>query len=150
MGDQNPTTIPTAFELANANLTTKQWLTYYLNIWKRNAVARTIDVFTDQKLKDADADQEVESRDTLGRTFLQPVAERLEERKILLQDALDIVYAIEQLLINNEESFEKTYWSKEALAVAPDVIAKRKEQEELNKKPEEPASSPADAAALDA
>lgn len=113
-------TIPNVAELSARDFTAKQWLRYYKNIWTRNAVARTVDVVADEALKAINPEEPVESGIGDGRVI--PVKERLEHRKILVQDALDVREAIDKLLALSEEEFEKARWSKEALAVAKDMM----------------------------
>lgn len=106
-------------ELTNKILTPREWLIYYKNIWTRNAVARAIDVNTDQVLKVTTPDAVFLDQNT-GQTIT--VAERLENRKISVQDALDIIAGADRLLATPDEEFEKTYFSAEALKVSPDMI----------------------------
>lgn len=105
--------------LSERVLTPKEWLTYYKNIWTRNAVARAIDVNTDQVLKVKSPDAVFLDQNT-GETIT--VAQRLENRKISVQDALDIIAGADRLLATPEGEFEKTYFSAEALKVSPDMI----------------------------
>ena len=116
-----PLVMPSAVELAKLKFTPKEWLTYYRNVWLRNAVARTIDVKNDEMAKAKDPEQIV-SHDSNGDPV--PVKERVETRKILVQDALDIVRVIDELLKTEDSVFEETHWSEKALAVAEDMMPK--------------------------
>ena len=51
-----------------------------------------------------------------------PVKERLEIRKLDVQDALNIVAAIDELMAIEDGKFEETVWSKEALKVDQDML----------------------------
>lgn len=70
--------------------------------------------------------EELVQHEELGRIFEMPVKERLEKRKIIVQDALDLIKAIDQLLSLGAEDFETKALSKEALAVAEDMLPKEK------------------------
>jgi hypothetical protein len=97
--------------------TYQDFLRYYKNIWNRNLAARTIDVQTDIGLKAADPEQAVQHDQTI-----MPVKERLELRKILVQDAIDLIAAIDVLAALTPEDYQKQALSKEALAVAEDML----------------------------
>lgn len=112
--------MPNVVDLTKRKITAQEWLQYYQNIWTRNAVARTVDVKVDEALKAINPDELVESGMNDGGVI--PVKERLEHRKILVQDALDISEAIGKLIAHTPEEFEKSEWSKEALAVAKDMM----------------------------
>jgi hypothetical protein len=47
--------------LCNEAFSPAQWLNYYLNVWTRNLVARTIDVETDRQLKEIDPERPVQN-----------------------------------------------------------------------------------------
>lgn len=117
---ETSTTLPTAAELAKRDYTPQEWLQYYKNIWTRNAVARTIDVKVDEAIKATNPEELVDSDTERGQAVT--VKERLEHRKILVQDALDLCEAIEKLMQIAPEEFVKSTWSKEALAVAADMM----------------------------
>lgn len=117
---ETSTTLPASAELAQRDFTPQQWLQYYKNIWTRNAVARTIDVKVDEAIKAVNPEEPVDSDTERGQVIT--VKERLEHRKILVQDALDLCEAIEKLMQIAPEEFVKSTWSKEALAVATDMI----------------------------
>ena len=103
--------------LAKTEYTFADFLRYYKNIWDRNLVARTIDVQTDTILKAANPDEKVQHE---GQLML--VKERLELRKILVQDALDLIAGIDALAALSPEEYKAKCLSKEALAVAADMI----------------------------
>lgn len=111
-------TMPAHDAMTKAEYTPAEWLTYYKNIWTRNLIARTIDMQSDTLLKASDPKGEVMSDE--GRPI--PVAARLEHRKILVQDALTLLGAINSLGAIKPDEFIEKFWSKEALAVAPDMI----------------------------
>ena len=113
-------TMITMDALTKNDYTPKMWLTYYRNVWIRNTVARSIDVVTDQKLKKEDPEQMVEEA---GTGQIIPVKQRLEARKIAVQDGLNIIAGIDRLLtLPADVNFEEKYWSKEALAVDEDML----------------------------
>ena len=111
-------TMPNMEFMVKANLTPRECLQYYKNVWTRNVVARTIDVACDQALKTKDPEELVANDD--GRQI--PVKERLEHRKIIVQDALDLIAAIDVLLAIPEAEFTAKVWSKEALKVDADML----------------------------
>jgi hypothetical protein len=117
-------TMPPIKDLVETTLKPRHWLLYYKNTWTRNLVARSIDVATDTVLKKANPDDMVLNEDG---SETVPVKQRLETRKMLVQDALDLLAGIEILLAIPEDEFEKTVWSKEALAVAEDMLPKKEE-----------------------
>lgn len=130
------------------NKTTEtDWLNYYKNTWIKNSIAITIDVQNDTTLKAIDPEQKVMKYDAeTGQPTGEyiPVKERLELRKISLQDALDILRAIQELEKTASAEFEAKHWSKEALAVAPDMIPKVEEE------PATPVPTPGDPATTEA
>jgi len=126
-------TMPDVKDMATTEYSPKNWLLYYKNVWTRNAIARTIDVQTDAILKAADPEQTVLTDEG------QPVAvkQRLEQRKIILQDALNLLEGIEALTAIDEKEFTAKCWSKESLAVAEDMIPKKEVAAEVVKEPTE-------------
>lgn len=111
---------------------TRQWLQYYKNIWERNVSARLIDVYTDTVLKAKDANMPTDEQDTdvAGRpmfeannAIMKPVKKRLEERKIALQDGIDILKGISAVLALDDAAIAKMC-SPEALKVAEDMLPK--------------------------
>ena len=145
MNDQN-----VAFLIAE-NLTVRQWLQYYKNVWMRNLSARVIDVETDTTLKSVNPEEQVQAED--GRAVT--VKERLEMRKIVVQDAVDLIAGIDSLLALTDEDLAKKYGT-DALKVAEDMLPKVEEKApatdapatpevEPEKAPEAPAEAPAEA-----
>lgn len=121
--------MPSVKELVTMQYTNKHWLQYYLNIWTRNSMAVAIDVETDKALKLQNPEEEVEHVEDSVRMVIT-VKERLEKRKILLQDYLDRIAGIKYLLSIADEEFEAKVLSKEALAVAEDMLPKEEVKEE--------------------
>lgn len=107
--------------LTKKSYSPKEWLQYYRNVWGRNLIARTVDVKCDQVLKATDPDAMVEET---GTGNIIPVKERLEIRKMDVQDALNIVEGIDALIAIDDAKFAETLWSKEALKVDADVMPK--------------------------
>lgn len=98
-------------------LTPREWLTYYRNTWQRNVIARLVDVRCDTLLAEKNPEERVmeydlETGQPTGAVI--PVSQRLETRKVVVQDAVDVVIAIDTLLALNDEELAKT-WSPEAL-----------------------------------
>lgn len=122
--------MPPIKELVETNMTPKHWITYYINIWLRNAIASSIDVIGDKKLKAEDPEQMVDGGPQVG---MIPVKVRLEERKLKVQDALDILAAAKELLAIPDTEFDAKVFSKEALAVDADMIPKPETKPELYK-----------------
>ncbi len=128
-----PTTLPTATEMAAREFTLQEWFTYYRNTWMRNAIARTVDVMIDERQKAVTPNEECFWFNEVGQPLLMTVSERLEKRKLALQDALDILNVVETLSAAGD-NFESTYWTKEALAIAADMMP-----QPASEKQEEPA-----------
>lgn len=106
-----------AFEtLATKDYSPKQFLQYYINLWKRNVIARAIDVLCDEKTKALEGKDHVVELD--GRPMT--IGERVEARKILIQEAQDIVDAASELLALSDEDLAKR-WTTD-LAVAEDML----------------------------
>lgn len=110
--------MPQMDALCKTQYSDQEWLNYYLNVWKRNLVARLIDVETDRARKAKNPEEKVPSDD--GREI--PVKERLEYRKMLVQDAVDLVSGIESLLKIPAAEFEANCYSTKALEVAEDMV----------------------------
>jgi hypothetical protein len=112
--------MPDISSLCANTYTKKQWLNYYKNVWTRNLMARAIDVQTDATLKAKNPEEIVQTDDQRQ----VPVKERLEIRKMLVQDALDLIVGIDALLIiaEKDNEFQTLVLSPEALAVAKDMI----------------------------
>ena len=129
--------MPTVKELVTMQFTNKHWLQYYLNIWTRNSMAVAIDVQTDKALKLQNPEEEVEHVEDNVKMII-PVKDRLEKRKILLQDYLDRITGIKYLLSIADEEFEAKVLSKEALAVDEDMLPKEEvKSEEVTPEPTE-------------
>lgn len=123
MGNDPVQSMPGMAELTKNNYGPKEWLTYYKNVWTRNIIARAIDVQTDISALAIDPEGEVVEQDMMGNTKIVPIKERLEMRKIAIQDAQDIIDAIDALLVSANDTtvdFAQKYFSKEALAVQPE------------------------------
>lgn len=80
-------------------------------------MARSIDVQTDIKLKKANPEDPVQTDD--GRTI--PVKQRLEERKVMVHDAAELLLGIDLLLAMTDEELDATS-GEEFLKVADDMI----------------------------
>jgi hypothetical protein len=106
--------------LTGKNVTVREWLTYYKNVWTRNTAARLIDVETDRVRKAEDPEQMVED----GTTGAQvAVKTRYEMRKMAVQEGLDILQAADALLaLSDEDLAFKT--TAEALKVDADMMPK--------------------------
>lgn len=111
--------MPSMDALAKTKYTPADWLLYYRNIWSRNLVARTIDVYSDKVTKEKNPNETVASDDGAH----MPVKQRLEMRKIAVQDALDLIKSIDDLIAQGDK-FEDMNWSDAALAIAPDMLKK--------------------------
>lgn len=125
MGDNTPT-MPVLAEMIAKDIGVREWLTYYRNVWVRNLAARLIDVRTDVIKKKKDPEEVVEHYmfdENIGqnRTVHIPVKERLEMRKILVQDCVDLLEALDELDALSDEELAKTY-AVEGLAVDKDML----------------------------
>jgi hypothetical protein len=109
-------TMPTQAEMCTKILTNREWLTYYRNVWERNLMARCIDVQTDTTLKAKEPDMMVQGDDN------RPLAvkQRLELRKIAVQDAVDLLAGIDAMLAKTDEEIVLSY-GVDALKVAEDM-----------------------------
>lgn len=114
---EQPTFMPAFDAMTKIDFTPKEWARYYRNTWARNSVAKTIDVENDKQMKAVNPDEIVQNSD--GR--MMPVKERLENRKIELQDALDIMRHAEALLALSDEELAAK-WTPEALKVDEDMM----------------------------
>ena len=103
--------------LSKKELSTKEWLTYYKNVWQRNLIARTIDVDCDKVLLESNPAEMVRTDD---QSRFVPVLERLELRKIALADCLKLNASIDRLLAM--DSLDASYWSPEALKVSDEMM----------------------------
>lgn len=126
MDDSKVMAMPTIKDLLENNVTTQQWLFYYRNVWTRNLIARTIDVQSDMTRKALNPEEMVTMDDGSGRPV--PVKERLEARKLLIEDALEIIRSTNELLLLGDQKIYDNFWSKEALQVAPDMLEKPEEK----------------------
>lgn len=112
-------TMPSFDSMTQKNYSRREWITYYKNVWERNATARLIDVQTDTAKKAVDPEELVD--DQSGQNI--PVKVRLEMRKMAVAEALEIVKATDALLaLSDDELVAKT--SDEALKVAEDMMPK--------------------------
>lgn len=110
-------------ELTAGSFTPANWLTYYKNIWVKNLVARTIDLNQDRMLQEKKPDAKVLLDRNPGMTppDVVSVAERIEYRKMLCQDALNILESVTVLEEVPAAEFAQKMWSEEALkAVKPE------------------------------
>jgi hypothetical protein len=116
-------TMPNNEAMAGKVFTAKEWLTYYLNVWYRNVVARTIDVESDRRMKAEDPTATVQNPET---GMPMPIGERLEHRKIAVSDAWKLVQSIQAMLAEatNDEQFNANRLSDEALKVDEDMMPK--------------------------
>ena len=132
--------MPTIDELVRPMYTTKQWLTYYRNIWFRNSIAGCIDVQYDLATLAKDplaleylttGELKIEyKKDQFGQpivdqetgkveltTFL--ISDRLEERKALLRHSIATLEAIDMLLALPEGEMESVRLSAYFLMPVP-------------------------------
>lgn len=108
--------MPSLDALTHKVYSPKDWLTFYKNIWTRNLVARTIDVQNDMNLKAKNPDEPVEFPTPMGVVEI-PVKQRLEHRKMLVADALEVLDVIDTILALGEPEIREAYWTEEALKV---------------------------------
>lgn len=109
-------TMPDLSVMTTKGFTIREWLSYYKNVWNRNLAARLIDVQCDTVSKAINPEEPMQLED--GREI--PVKQRLEMRKILVQDAVDLIAGIDALLALSDEKL-LVRQTKEALAVAEDM-----------------------------
>lgn len=120
--------MPSYDALTKGIYTPLQWLYFYKNLWTRNLIARTIDVQNDAASKAKNAGEMVPD-DVTGEPI--PVSARLERRKIVVQDALDLLVSIDamiKVIDEDKEDFTAKFWSPEALQVAEDMLPKKDEE----------------------
>lgn len=113
-------TMPGMQLMITKSFTVRDWLLYYKNMWTRNLAARLTDVQGDITLKKADAEALVDDDMTKQEV---PVKVRLEHRKIIVQDCINVLASIDSLLALDDATLAATY-SKDALKVADDMIPK--------------------------
>ena len=85
-------------------------------------MARVIDVQTDKSILAKDANAELVEQDQFGNQRVVKIKDRLEDRKILVQDALDIIRSADELLeiAKDDAALLRATLSEKALAPAPD------------------------------
>lgn len=106
--------------LTTKNYTAADWALYYKNVWMRNAIARTIDVQSDMNIFAKNPNQMVQVDSPNGRDMsFCPVTERIEIRKIALQDAIDILQSIDVVLGTSDITGH--YWNPEFLKVSEEA-----------------------------
>jgi len=130
--------LPDVKDMVTNGYTKSHWLQYYKNLWTRNAVAMAIDVQGDKVRKAEDPEMIVEDNNQS-----MPVKIRLENRKIKLQDYLDVITAIDALMAIEGNELDAKVFSKEALAVDEDMLPKEEpkaEDPEVKKVDEETSS----------
>lgn len=113
-------TMPDVNSLVKNSFEIKDWLKYYENIWKRNLTARLVDIETDLALKATNPDLEVVNDDGAQ----MPVKARLEHRKILAQDAVNILDKFAKLLALTPGEL-LTKYNPDALKIADDMLPKK-------------------------
>lgn len=133
--DTDDTMLPSNLELTKRELTDKEWLTLYKNVLTKNAIALTIDMNRDAKLKAENPETKVKY--TEGHMqFEMPVKMRLEKLRIRLENTLSTLTSISELLERHDQ-VRAEFWSKEALLTPEDVKAEIAAEDEENKKPDE-------------
>ncbi len=134
--------------MVTKDYTVRQWLTYYKNIWTRNLAARLIDVKTDQQLKAKDPNGVTDEAGADGRTP-KSVKVRLEERKLAVQDSVDILAGIDAMLALTPEELtaaagaEALKVDADMIPLAPAPVEEKKEPADEEKKDEEAAGAKA-------
>ncbi len=117
--DQTIPMMPSFDSMTIKKYSTRSWLTYYWNVWKRNASARAIDVMTDRMRKEKDPEEMVSDPGT-GQQI--PVRIRLELRKMQVEEAMEILTGAEALLALTDEELEKQAFSPEMLKIDEDMM----------------------------
>ncbi len=145
MANSEVQTMPEVDALVKKTYSIKDFLNYYKNIWTMYLAARCVDVQTDMALKALNPKEQVTL--VLDNQLLKmTAAERLEQRKILVGDALEILAGIEILLAIPDAEFNEKVLSPAALAVAEDMLPKPAPVEQ----PVAEAEKPAEAVAAEA
>lgn len=103
--------------ISDVPYTNRQWLQYYRNLWGKNRMALCIDVLTDTHLKSKNKEEMVQHED--GR--MMRVAERLEHRKVKVENANNMLVALDALLAMKDEEIAEVY-SEKALEIADDML----------------------------
>lgn len=101
--------------------TVKEWLTFYLNIWRRNVIARTVDMKVDEVRAAVNPNEMVMVHPGTQDMQQVKIVQRLDIRKQAVSDGLELVRTIEELLTLPEGELEKTLWSEEHLKLNPDI-----------------------------
>ena len=123
MPPENMAQLMPNFELlVGRDYSATEWLRFYKNIWTRNLMARVIDVQTDKTIHAKDAYAELVEQDQFRNQRVVKIKDRLEDRKILVQDALDIIRSADELLdlAKDDAVFIEATLSEKALAPAPE------------------------------
>ena len=103
----------------------KENLIMFKNDWNSKLTARLIDLVHDQQTKERDPNAMVLTQNpTTGQYKEVKVDERINNSKFKIQDALDILKAIDTLLVDMESetvSFENKYFSKDTLKIVEEA-----------------------------
>ena len=115
--------------------TLRDWINFYRNVWNRNLAACLTDVMADTQLLASDPNAVTTEKVTnaVGQIMLGENGEveyktakaRLEERKLSVQNAVDLLAAIDALDALSDDDLTKA-WSPEALAPAPKPVDESK------------------------
>lgn len=100
--------------------TRKEHLVTYKNDWESKLMARLIDLVHDEQTKERDEKALVLVQDFNGMYKEVPVQERIDKNKLKIIDALDIIKAIDTLLVDIESEsidFQSKYLAEEKLKI---------------------------------
>lgn len=123
MNDRNIVQLlPSVEEMVTNGYTIRHWLQFYKNVWTRQCAAGAIDIQNDRIRKVINPDEMV-----MDGQEAVPVKIRLENRKIALQDGLNVLKAVDALMAFKDEELEEKLFGEENLKVDDDMLPKKEE-----------------------
>jgi len=97
--------MPTMESLTQKEYSVREWLHYYKNIWTRNITAREIDIQVDIVAVEVNPEKPVICEDGEVRA----VKDRLELRKKAIEDGINILKAVDSLLLKQDGEIENKW-----------------------------------------
>ena len=121
--DEQVQFLPSLQDICTQDYPPQNWIMFYKNTWQRKLIAQTIDVNTDTKLKAQNPELMVNHEtDAMGNPTQIAVKYRLELRKQQLATIMLILDSINDL--SKLDSVQlAAFWTPEALATAPEILA---------------------------
>lgn len=116
--------MPSVQDMVTNGYTIRHWLQFYKNVWTRQCAAGAIDIQNDRLRKAINPNEMV----TFGRDEeVMTVKVRLENRKIALQDGLNVLKAIDALMEIGDDELEAKLFGDDNLKVDDDMLPMKEE-----------------------